>query len=1675
MHAWNKRLWASFMALVLFMSSFAQVAAVQDSYDGCGNGGGVSESGATYFVDCDNWGGPNATVADGDLDIGLKNQDGDTPDNYSRFPVEFKFDVTRKPVTNAYLLIRGYDVDELTGEWDRVYFSSNPEDIQLGGPYTVWPNEYVTEAKQESSIGSDGSGYLLEMNEDALIGTLSGQNNKWNTTVLPLDISTIEIGEYYAGVTIHQNPNIPYTNDGGVLNTNWQMTLDWAQLVIDGGSRVSGEIQGADLTEVEGAAAVSADILAKTSGDFAVEISLIEKADPLDPEDVDTSIAIYQQELNNKTAGETIKLNQIVFKDIKGNNVSMDPNKEYVLNIILYENGEATKESPTDVGDIAIEIDPLGVQHVYTLSSSDPKVSNIELTGKQYEPTDFNLTDFENHFSKINGATDNTLQKVKIVTLPASGNLMLASDGGPVEVEAGMEISADDIRSLQFIPDPDTGLKEPVSFKWNGYDPVKGQYAQFDATVTIQPNLAPTLRDVQVSANKGVAAVSVGDQLLNAYTDPESNSLAEVVLTQVPATGYLEYKEDGSGEVKAAADGAILSLTELATLTYVPADEEQTGPVTFTWNVSDGLQSAKQPGSATIHINTPPVALNIAKPGLDGKPVVIPASAFQIEDPDGDALDEIRIHNLGGLPGTLQYNTVTDATYRPITGSLDADELRSLIFTPEPNLDVLTPIVIGWKAFDGKQESENTAKITITYDGRPTASPQSIEMEEGTPSISIILIGEDAEDMDLQYNIIGQPANGTLKPLVPGGSEWIYSPNSDFLGGTDSFLFTVTDHVYEQVSEPAQVQIILHRALDGWVGEQQQGDNIAVTGIPGKVLKLSAVSSLQAQDLIAEVNGIPVPLMEVDADLASARGYKLWAKTDYILPLTTQADDYTVRFKASHGQETKLEDNHFTVVGTSLSVSANPDKIPGDGKATTQLTAYVKDGKGNPVEGVEVVFTAPSGQGEFVGPSKVVTDSEGKAVVTYKAPTITGTNHQTIDVTVTVDDAAKGLYGEDEITLTFQPATIQGIITKGDTNVPVSGATVRVTLDLDGNRVIDENDFDETVVTDENGAYSLPVPKGDATYDLEVTQNVLIGGVQTPITYKQKAEVGDVAGTGNEVVDSEETVTGLVLFKKPDGQSSLFSNDILSKTRVYLKDSAGNYLVEDGKPKAFNVQDKGVFHADGLTVGTYELEIRYEFEPGKELTINRNTVNVKSNGEMNITQELVDPYGTITDAVTGEPIEDAQVTLYYAGTDRNEGKGIVPNTEVSLPELVGFAPNHNASPQQFSDEHGFYAYMVYPETDYYLVVTKSGYQTYTSPTLHVEWDIVRHDLELSPVRTAVTPPSLSELALNLSIDKNIVQEGEQSSIRIDYKNDTYVNLRTGHIVITLPEGVQVVDAGEGVVDGQTVTWQVADVAAGESGFYDLIVKWPSLDAKEAGFDVRGEFISDSHANGTLQAKSGVKVQVFSIRFDHLQHQRYIIGYPDGEFKPNNHLIRAELAAIIARLTENSELEDELAYSDVSESYWAANYIKIVTKHGYFSGFEDGTFRSNEAITRGELAAVMARFLELNTSKSSEPHFIDTEGHWAGDAIEALYRGKFLAGYADGTFKPNEHILRSEAVTLINRMLFRGPLQGLEPLFPDVSEDHWAFGDIQEATISHEAVRNSDGSETWLNNIEDDVR
>ncbi|WP_307473063.1 DUF7601 domain-containing protein [Paenibacillus harenae] len=450
-------------------------------------------------------------------------------------------------------------------------------------------------------------------------------------------------------------------------------------------------------------------------------------------------------------------------------------------------------------------------------------------------------------------------------------------------------------------------------------------------------------------------------------------------------------------------------------------------------------------------------------------------------------------------------------------------------------------------------------------------------------------------------------------------------------------------------------------------------------------------------------------------------------QTDY------SGEGYTVdpvnRTHSGTIMEKQIEEARFVnarYLPGKLTLTADPAVVPGNGETPSRLTATLTDYEGKPVANQDVVFILPD-QSEVTAN----TDEQGKAIIPYTPPKLGATTPEDHHITAKVDSLTEGKLTA-ATTVTAVPAAITGVLRDNTTGEVIPNATVVITDETNGEK--------HTITTDAAGAYFLPVAYG-GDYTISFTKKIKINGIDESITFTQKAEV-DSNVKGGELVPADITAVGVVLLKQPEGQSSLLNGALAGKMRIYLQDASGQYIVDqNGTPKAFSLQPNGTFSVNGLSAENYKMEVRYEVAPGIELTVIRNAeLNVKANGELNISQELVDPYGIITDEKTGATIEGAEVTLYYADTPNNRANNIVPGTKVTLPAIPGFAPNDNASPSQNSDANGAYAYMVFPNTDYYLVVTKAGYKTYTSTIISVGSDIVRYDVQMKPVSSGGTGP-----------------------------------------------------------------------------------------------------------------------------------------------------------------------------------------------------------------------------------------------------------------------------------------------------------------------------------------------
>lgn len=197
-----------------------------------------------------------------------------------------------------------------------------------------------------------------------------------------------------------------------------------------------------------------------------------------------------------------------------------------------------------------------------------------------------------------------------------------------------------------------------------------------------------------------------------------------------------------------------------------------------------------------------------------------------------------------------------------------------------------------------------------------------------------------------------------------------------------------------------------------------------------------------------------------------------------------------------------------------------------------------------------------------------------------------------------------------------------------------------------------------------------------------------------------------------------------VVIKQPDGSIAPFED--------YSKIG---YIAPSNVPVIIN--SDGTVQVSNLVKGSsYDVPVTYDMGNGQKIMIGNMHISVDGAGNVNMTSNLIDPYGTLTDSVSGKVISGVNVTLYYADTSRNIAAGIIPNTAVKLPAINGFKPNNNQNPQT-TDIYGTYGFLVYPNTDYYIVAVKEDYDTLTSPTISVADKQVKYSAKMNHPVTGI--------------------------------------------------------------------------------------------------------------------------------------------------------------------------------------------------------------------------------------------------------------------------------------------------------------------------------------------------
>jgi len=740
-----------------------------------------------------------------------------------------------------------------------------------------------------------------------------------------------------------------------------------------------------------------------------------------------------------------------------------------------------------------------------------------------------------------------------------------------------------------------------------------------------------------------------------------------------------------------------------------------------------------------------------------------------------------------------------------------------------------------------------------------------------------------------------------------------------------------------------------------------------------------------------------------------------------------------------------------TITAKALTVSADAIKVPAvkaNPNATADVTAdsslvLTKDNNSSIVDGDKV--TLPFTYKYAV--NDVKTPGTPDVTVTEKA--LTGTdaaNYSFTPATVIVkgsvtQDAMSDIEvtGPDNVTYTYPDLkpNFSGLVVNAVYGTGASATKAPVTnyklLDKAGNEFNDE----------------AKLPYGDTTITVSYTEGSVTKTKTITLTAKKKPiklseiqfEASKAYGDDNvnasatlptgaiEAADADKVkLTFKAEFATPeqvgDAQKVTFSDFKFAKVGEGTEDVSGNYVL---------VNDEGTeIAADKTVEGTGKITQGTQVAPvAPTVSVDQKTNNIV----------VADPLGdNIEYSINGT---DWQTGTTFTGLEN--GKAYTVSARYKATETLA------ASPASTADATTYKNHLVVYKVNTSTSPLAEIYTNETSATS--DNDINTKILTAKPSKfkayftdlagkTAITYPfTLStETTLYMSQTAGGGGGGGGRSVSIKLDKDTVSGVVGDKIKVTA------------TVTGSTAkpTWTSSneDVATvDENGNITFVGKGTATVKVKVNGVVKNIPVTVKEATATPTPVPTVKpteAPVINTEYT----KPYASGYDDGSFLPNNNITRGELAAMIARLSYGDDLPDgmyQASFPDVDSDAWFNKYIGYLEDKDVLSGYEDGTFRPMDTITRGEISAVIARAQRYDLISYNGIFTDVTENDWAKDYIETLADKNIVSGYEDGTFGPYSPLTRAEAVAIINRVLVEST--PIVTFTPNDIAGHWAEADI----------------------------
>lgn len=752
------------------------------------------------------------------------------------------------------------------------------------------------------------------------------------------------------------------------------------------------------------------------------------------------------------------------------------------------------------------------------------------------------------------------------------------------------------------------------------------------------------------------------------------------------------------------------------------------------------------------------------------------------------------------------------------------------------------------------------------------------------------------------------------------------------------------------------------------------------------------------------------------------------------------------------------------------------DKINADGtlKTAATITAKALTVNADAIK-VPAVKANPNATADVTADSSLVLTKNNSSIVdgdnvtlpfTYKYVANDVKTPGTPDVTVT----EKALTGTDAANYSFTPATVtvKGSVTQDAmSDIEISGPT-KVTYTYPELTP----DFGGLVV---NAVYGT----GTSATKAPVTNYKLLDKDGNEFDKTAKLPYGDTTITVSYTegsVTKTKTIT-LTAKKKPIKLSDIIFKPE-SKSYDGTTTATGTATVKDGVTVAgdtVNISAKWEF--DGKDVGTNTIKVsdikadneNYEIVgednlPVSSTTINNSTAVIKPATPENVTAKADKKTNNIVLSGTTADFEystDNGATWVKAAAGTTTIENAVRNKEYTI--LVRTAATTSAPASD--------AATVKATTYKYLVnIYKNGAAAGSEP----EYKVYTNDEEINAVKDDTTfgkfnsnvlqyTPSrfrayFTDSACTTSADVANLPKDSNDNINLYYTakkssgggggggSSVSIKLDKDTVSGVVGDKIKVTATVTGSTAKPTWTSSNEDVATvDENGNITFVGKGTATVKVKVNGIVKNIPVTVKEATATpVPTVKPTEAPVINTEYT----KPYASGYDDGSFLPNNNITRGELAAMIARLSYGDDLPDgmyQASFPDVDSDAWFNKYIGYLEDKDVLSGYEDGTFRPMDTITRGEISAVIARAQRYDLISYNGIFTDVTENDWAKDYIETLADKNIVSGYEDGTFGPYSPLTRAEAVAIINRVLVEST--PIVTFTPNDIAGHWAEADI----------------------------